>query len=206
MNEKFVDLTLAGRPVARADDLVRRYCGLTWSGGAPEVWAYKYFDDVATDPHEIGPADVTATAALHPQLSAADLRYFAAHSTDLEHFLAGLPQDIDLADASDGIIEQLTSLESVDGVSLGLATKVLHRKRPKLIPLVDRHVIDWYRPITGERSARRAWPRLIKELQADLQLNQSQFQEIHANVDPDLNTPLSSLRALDIALWMGSRR
>lgn len=34
----------AGREVPRALDRVRRYCGLPWSGGPPETWAWQFYD------------------------------------------------------------------------------------------------------------------------------------------------------------------
>ena len=63
------DLTLvcAGRPIPGARDQIRRYCGLSWSGGEPETWAYEYFDSTPTGPDDlVGPPDLLASAALHP--------------------------------------------------------------------------------------------------------------------------------------------
>ncbi len=194
-------LLCAGRVVPDAVDRIRRYCGLVWSGGGPEVWAYAYFDTLPTGPtDELGPADVLAAAALHPGLSRADLEYFVVARGRLEDWLAGLP-DVDLANAADDEVAGLRLLPALTGglVSLSLLTKVLHRKRPGLIPLCDRAILDWYRPITGARGE-KAWPALVDALQADLadQENAAVLATAPAGIRP--------LRALDIAVWMGASR
>lgn len=194
-------LVCAGRLVPDAVDRIRRYCGIAWSGGGSEVWAYAYYDTLPTGPlNELGPADVLAASALHPGLSRADLEYFVVARLRLEDWLAGLP-DVDLADAAEADVAGLRVLPTLTGglVSLSLLTKVLHRKRPGLIPLCDRSVLDWYRPVTGARGE-KAWPALLDALHADL-----------ANPDNDavLATAPSGirrLRALDIAVWMGTSR
>ena len=48
------------------------------------------------------------------------------------------------------------------GTSLSLASKVLHRKRTWLIPIIAPDVIDRYRPLTGQRRATEAWSPLLE--------------------------------------------
>ncbi len=194
-------LVCAGRPVPDAVDRLRRYCGLPWSGGGREVWAYAYFDTLPSGPpDELGPGDVLAAAALHSGLSRADLEYFVVARGRLEDWLAGVA-DVDLADAADDEITALRLLPAQTGglVSLSLLTKVLHRKRPGLIPLCDRAVLDWYRPMTGTRGE-KAWPALVDALHADLTNgdNGAVLATAPAAIRP--------LRALDIAVWMGANR
>lgn len=207
MAEDHPDLVLGGRPVQRAGDRVRRYCGLPWSGGADETWAYRYYDVVETDPHRFGPVDVVTAAALHPGLSRRDLTYFTAHSAELEEFLTLLPTNLTLQDADD---ETLVGLETAarwpDAPSFSLVTKVLHRKRPALIPLIDRHILDWYRPVTGERSATTGWPKILRWLRDDLALNAALLAEITAELESELGCAPTALRIADIALWMGGQR
>lgn len=70
------DLTLAGHRVEQAGDVIRRFCGLPWSGGPPETWASPYYDATMPADGLLRLTDVTAAAALHPGLSRADLRLF----------------------------------------------------------------------------------------------------------------------------------
>lgn len=199
-------LLLAHRPVHGSEDAIRRYCGLSWSGGGPEVWAYAYYDAVETDPQTLAPSDVTAAAALHPSLSRGDLEFFANRRADFEAWLAATPGDVQLADASDDDLAGLDPFGEVEGVSLALLTKVLHRKRPHLVPLVDRHVLDWYRPVTGERAAVAAWRPLLRALRDDLRTNASTLAALTERLGADMDTPPSQLRCVDIALWMGGHR
>jgi hypothetical protein len=88
-----------------------------------------------------------------------------------------------------------------------LLSKVLHRKRPSLIPLLDRHIIDWYRPVTGERSATLAWAPIIRAMQQDLvgDVNGS-LTEIADALRLELASPPPAIRLIDIAIWMGAQR
>lgn len=89
--------------------------------------------------------------------------------------------------------------------SLTLLTKVLHRKRPFLVPLIDRHVVDRYRPITGQRKPTAAWPGLVKALATDLDSNAAALAEIRAQLCSALGSDVSPLRLCDIAIWIEAR-
>lgn len=197
-------LLLAGRPFPDFLDAARRYCGLPWSGGAAETWAFPFFDAVATTLFDVEPADVTAASVLHPGMTRDDLHFFSEHRADLEGWLADLDPKASLADASQATIEYLERLTSFDAPSFTLLAKVMHRKRPGLIPLLDRHIIDLYRPITGERQATLAWPRLLIALRADLLANHELLTDAMARLAMEMPTPPTSLRIVDIAVWMRS--
>src|SRR4051794_29064258 len=81
-------LNLGGRHVPGAWDRLCRYCGLSWSGGPPETWAFRYFDAVETDGRSsIGPVDVLCAASLHPGLSRQDLSFFCVEANTLGAYL-----------------------------------------------------------------------------------------------------------------------
>jgi hypothetical protein len=187
-------LVLAGRSIDRAEDHLRRYCGLAWSGGAPETWAYAYFDALEdTDPNDVFPTDVLAAAALHPKLTRADLVWFVDHRHGLGTFLRATPEH-DLVDADPAILDSIPVLAG-GGVELSLLTKVLHRKRPGLIPMLDRRLLDWYRLYLTTRGA-AAWPQLVRALALDLARNHEQLERLRQVV------PLTHVRITDIAVWM----
>lgn len=201
-------LVLAGRIIPDPADRIRRYCGLPWSGGTPETWAFRYYDAVpSADPDRIDPVDVMVTAALHPGFSRTDLAYFTEEAGKLEAWLRSIPSDVDLADAGDDLVDYVAGLSTWDApVGLSLRSKVLHRKRPQLVPLFDRAVVDWYRPVTGERAAASAWAPLLRALRDDLALADSRaaIEEISAQVQGALEGPVPSpLRLADIVVWMG---
>lgn len=81
-------------------------------------------------------------------------------------------------------------------------SKVLHRKRPALIPLHDKFVRNAYIPSRIERSKGRGWAGYIRllmvELQADLRANPTGWNRLTEIPD---GGGLTNLRALDIIAW-----
>lgn len=203
-----IPIQVGGRNVPDALDRIRRYCGLTWSGGSPETWAYRYFDLVPSEqPDSVTSVDVLAAAALHPGLSRTDLAFFVERADDLSDWLRSIPVDAELRTADSNLLAHLDALIDFDGVSITLLSKVLHRKRPSLVPLLDRHIIDWYRPVTGERSATLAWAPIIRAMQQDLIADASgPLTAIADALRPELPTSPSAIRLIDIAIWMGAQR
>ena len=200
-------LVVGGQPLDDVTARIRRYCGLAWNGRAPETWAYRYYDMIDSDPHAIAPVDVLAASSLHPGLSRDDLAWFWDHARELTEWVNGFPTSAALATADDSTVERLGELaELFDGVALSLLTKVVHRKRPHLVPLIDRELIDWFRPATGERRAVSAWQPILRHLRADLAFNAAQLTDTSAALDAVLGRPLSHIRLIDIAIWMGGQR
>lgn len=196
-------LVLGGVTSPSALDHLRRYCGLPWSGGPPETWAFRYFDAIESDPDRLDSIDVVSAAALHPGVSRDDLTFFHDRRQDIEFWLHGIPLERQLGDAEGS--DELGELADFDPPSFTLLTKVLHRKRPRFVPMVDRHVLDRYRPTTGERRALPAWPGLVDALRADLRLNLVQLASISNALESELGQPVSPLRICDIVIWMDGR-
>ena len=197
-------------PFERALDDIRRYCGLPWSGGPPEVFAYRYFDALPErrEDDEVRPVDVLAAGALHPGLTKADLTYFVEARHQLREELAALPTGVDLGDAPREVVHRVLTLgERVQpACGLSLLTKVLHHKRPRLVPMLDRTLTDTYRRFSGERGA-KAWRPCVGLLQRDLAFeeNRKALSEIQRMLASELDAaPPSQLRLADIAIWMGS--
>jgi hypothetical protein len=82
-------------------------------------------------------------------------------------------------------------------------TKILHRKRPNLVPILDSKVFEFYmekRMPVGPYGAapRRLWPRL----QSELKQNRAWLDECASGRTTPDGRPLSLLRAADIVVWM----
>ncbi len=212
-----VPVVAAGREIPDALDRIRRYCGLRWSGGRPETWAWPYFDTVPTAHDDsVTAVDVLCAAALHPGLSRDDLAYFLERRDDVTAWLRVVPADRRLWELSEGDVQHIAALPvDLSGPSISLLSRVLHRKRPHAIPLVDRHVIDWYRPVIHKRAAIEAWEPLVRAMRieqldgerrsiTDIALGGLE-QELWPDANPDERPRLSWIRAVDIAIWMGSR-
>lgn len=200
-------LTLAGRRIDDAGDRIRRYCGVPWSGGPPETWAFPYYDAVESgDPEIVTAVDVLAAGVLHPGLQRSELAFFREQAQTLTEWLRSVPLEASLRDADDDLLNILDDLACwAVPVSLGLLTKVLHRKRPEVVPLLDRHVIDWYRPVTGERAASAAWSPLLRSLRADLSDNAATLDAMRTALTPHLPRVPTAVRLADITVWMGGR-
>ena len=206
-------IVAGGRPIPDAFDRIRRYCGLPWSGGERETWAWAYYDEIPTaHDNRVTPTDVVSAGALHPGLSREELTWFNARQADLQRWLQALPPGLDLAKASPPTVARVTSMpDALDGISVTLLSKVLHRKRPDLLPLLDRHIIDWYRPVTGARSAGQAWPLIVEAMHAEqaaqdrtgVLLALQALRDERGGRRRELR--ISWLRAVDIAIWMGAR-
>lgn len=204
------ELICAGRSVPNTRDQIRRYCGLPWSGGEPESWAYDYFDTVPTGPGDLpGPPDLLAAAALHPGFGRPEMAFFNGGGAEsVERWLTPLPSDLDLADANEAVLSHLGTLpEIADGTWLSVMSKVAHHKRPKLVPLFDRAIVDWYRPATGQRGV-AAWPALVRAMHADLAQpdNRMWLAGVREELALELSGPVpSDLRLMDISIWMSGR-
>jgi len=204
------ELMCGGRPVPDAHDNIRRYCGLAWSSGEPESWAYEYFDTVPTGPGDLpGPPDLLAAAALHPGFGRPEMAFFNdGGAAACERWLAPLPSALDLADADEGVMSHLETLSEIsDREWLSILSKVVHHKRPRLVPLFDRAITDWYRPVTGQRGV-AAWPALVRAMHSDLALpdNRSWLAGVRKELVLELSGVVpSDLRLMDIGIWMSGR-
>lgn len=103
-------LSLAGRSVPDAWDRIRRYCGLSWSGGSGETWAFRFYDLVESHQDRIEAVDVLAAASLYPGLSRADLSFFWDQADAISAWVTALPIEVDLRNADDDLLRELARL------------------------------------------------------------------------------------------------
>ena len=109
--------------------------------------------------------------------------------------LAAIPTDRDLWNAEPGALESAVALHhwliSLPGVGPVIASKLLARKRPRLIPIHDKVVLRVLAPPKD-----RFWATLAVALtEADLR------DEIEALRPPGADS-VSLLRLLDVAIWI----
>lgn len=74
-------------------------------------------------------------------------------------------------------------------------TKILHRKRPYLVPIFDSKVAQFYG--TTPAKPRELWPAL----QRDVQDHGPWLNQLAKGILTPDGRPLSRLRALDIVIW-----
>jgi len=99
--------------------------------------------------------------------------------------------------------------ESPDGVRMTILSKILHRKRPRMIPLWDAHSLTCYSrgysPVPEQRGRTRSAyaVNVARAMHADLRAARPLWQEMTTlSTDPEL----TELRALDIIAWTLGQR
>ncbi len=130
--------------------------------------------------------------------------------------IASLPA-VSLEAASDAVVEQVADLFAVldeapyagkggpSAIRGTIISKVLHRKRPDLVPLYDSRIFESYTAPGGiERSTHRSWREfmalLCRQMRDDLQAESAAFDDL-VGVAGDAGALLTRLRILDILVW-----
>jgi Family of unknown function (DUF6308) len=132
----------------------------------------------------------------------------------VEASLSQIPSHIDLLNITPGepipaetAIEQaIDSMCKVPRCKLAVATKILHKKRPGLIPIFDSFVAGHYRPrlTPAYRHASCSWGRkvtgLTRLVRADLDSVRDELQELRGALEEN-HTPLTGCRILNALMW-----
>lgn len=181
------------------------------------VTGFGHYDHLATGAPATGPlidADLLAPNLLNAPV---DLKRFAALQDlrdEMQAALDPIPAHADLAEADDETIELLGPLFAVldslaasrRGIGPVIYSKVLHRKRPGLVPIIDTNVMWCYchdherhAPVPIQRG--RNWAdftlALAYAMRTDLQHAPASWTELAAVASPSM----TRLRALDIVAW-----
>jgi Family of unknown function (DUF6308) len=148
-------------------------------------------------------ADLVAVSMLSVQVPPrAALRILLDECDSLSACLADIPADVDLADVDEAVVADGSAadrlwwqLYSYPGVGSVTAGKLLARKRPRLIPVLDGVV----RGVLGH-PGKGYWRDLRGELRADDGRLVTQLNEIrHA---AGLGESISTIRVFDVLVWM----
>jgi len=177
----------------------------------------------------LSPSDLFVSCSLSGRPNPFDRAYFTLFNEgkkiEIEKFLAKIPKksDIEYSDMSlnglGKVIEQLfEATVQVPGIQLPIATKILHKKRPNLIPILDRYVVKKYwgaeynqfYPITLRGKREDSTLNLFDQIKEDISRNRSilseganYFSEKNSEVGNDIFEALTPLRTLDIIIWCG---
>ena len=177
-----------------------------------EEWAY-YDGVVDAHPNQVVPLDVVVTLSVNSFLnSAARIRSVHRGLAEVcDPLLEAIPVDADLRTFDLSQIEGLLHAAcQVPWVLVPVATKVLHRKRPRLVPMLDNVVLGYYfeqlrRPeLVGrsqdkKRAAAAAMPA-VEAFLGDLNAAGPALAPI-ADSLAATGTPLTDLRLLELLLW-----
>jgi hypothetical protein len=183
-------------------------------------FSWRYYDGVQTDPDVIEPVDFAITIAMNSRATAGRMKCFMERSDPLGRLLRKVPRDIALAgDTPRGVLESVAELFDeackANGTALAVASKVLHRKRPALIPMLDQVIVDrHYLPALRGPSAPSwfsaewlklgSWsdPTQYMRLMADeLDNNRKALGEIREELPAMIPSTISDVRLLEAALY-----
>ncbi len=197
---------LSGCTINDPAERLRRFC-------AEE---YPYYDAIPSGaPGQIEPLNVLATVAVNAFYSANAAAIRRAHrglATACNPLLPAIPEDGDLLTFDPALTTVEGLLEAaiqVPGVLIPVATKVLHRKRPHLIPILDNVVLAHYLGTTPQRlpaatqdkqRAAGAAVRVLDQFRGDLRGAHQAIQTIRQRLLLD-GYDLSPVRILELLLW-----
>lgn len=183
------------------------------------TYAYPSYDGYETNGHQdrLCDGDLLAPQLLNVQVRIASFCEMKEHRAEIEHALAKVPLVEDIVDADDVDLQRVGAAFSIldsdhrpYGVRGTTLAKILHRKRPHMIPLYDQFVRQVYvgvgRPVANVSA--RSWQQFFTELatamQADLRSETRQWDGLAA-LAPESGPSLSRLRVLDILAWRAGR-
>lgn len=178
---------------------------------------YEYYDAVPQgDPNRVEPLDVLATVGINSRLDTAT-KVRTVHlgmSAVADSLLAGIAVDAELHSFGnlDPVHELLAAAMTTKFVLLATATKVLHRKRPGLIPILDSVVVAHYvhDDPTEKALLRRSWENrsaaadmgrlAVERLRKDLIDQFDSVDALQKRVASE-GYDLSHVRLTDILVW-----
>ena len=180
-------------------------------------FSWPFYDSLVTNGRSdvLVTGDYLAPALLGARVNADVMAGLVSLQQPLQEALAGLPPVEHLSDATDADCDVVAGLwavldrEHVETADIkpSLVAKVLHRKRPGLIPVWDSRVFTFYRDAGCVLVSRgeHCWEDYLRQLtlaiREDLRANPDAFAELTA-VAPSDGPALTPLRALDIVVWM----
>ena len=204
---------VGGREVAAS---VAREWVRSHLNGERGQFGYPSYDGYRTndDPWSICDGDLLAPVLLNVQVKISSFADLCACRHDLEVALRRVPLDLELTAADHaaltsigelfGVLDAKSRPRNVLGTTLA---KVLHRKRPRLVPLYDEQVRRVYQdgdeaplpPVAG-----RGWVEFMTLLAGRMKedLNHAvDFWDEATTLSPSGGPSVSRLRALDIVAW-----
>jgi len=152
-------------------------------------------------------ADLVAVSLLSVDVPGpAALRILGTRAAELNALLGEIPTDRELRDATDAEIgagspaDDLWTAVRESGVGRVTTSKLLARKRPKLLPVIDTVVKE----VLGHPSKASFWLTLRAALNAD----NGRLHDllVAARSEAGLSDEVSAIRCFDVVVWMIGKR
>jgi hypothetical protein len=178
---------------------------------------FAYYDALpSADPNRIDPLDVLATVAMNSRVDTAKKvrQVHEGMATRCNPLLPSMPEDANLLDLKKWrkpLRDLLDAAIQTPGVLVATATKVLHRKRRFLIPMLDSVVLRHY--LTANPSSYRDCVEsdyrnraadgamdAVVVFHGDLVAAQAEIESIRLSLDRQ-GFALSPVRILEVLVW-----
>lgn len=193
-----------GRSIDNPEERVREYCS---------VEIYEGYDNRHNINNKITLEDIKAADRIYAliRLYGRGLPERIVRSSEIPSALRNI-ENQDLGEIPDSewqktkkrLKKLLNSFLKIKGAGLAKATKVLHLKRPKLIPILDSFVMDFLMDVdTTQVSKSKSLQYGIKAIELarkDLRKNTAEFKKLQEEL-LDLPIPLTKVRLYDILCW-----
>jgi Family of unknown function (DUF6308) len=162
--------------------------------------AHSFDEGGAVSPNEFTDSDFLAVGFLDTPIKALSYRQLKERRTELTALLSKVSAKVPLWEMSGATYEAANSLNSalrdIDGLGPTRVSKLMARKRPRLIPILDSRVREFF-----EGQTENFWMPLSIALEDEVLR-----KDIDALQSGDETAyKLSTLRLLDIAIWMTQR-
>lgn len=180
-----------------------------------EEWPY--YDGIPDrDPSRVLPDDVLATVAMNSYITnAAQVR--AIHqglARKCDRLLERIPVEADLEKVEapyEPVLELLDAACSVRGVLVPVATKVFHRKRRSLIPMLDNVILFGYLDALGRKGlkartqegpgAAKVATFVLDAFRRDLIDARSELERAESRL-AGIGKPMTRVRILEVSVWI----
>jgi len=177
---------------------------------------YEYYDAIPSgDPFHVSPLDVLVTVSVNSFVNnAAKVRtVHRGLAAACDPLLRTIPVHADLRTFPvSGVRDLLHAAVQQRSVLTAVATKVLHRKRPALIPMLDSVLIGYYAAklsaprlvtwATGDKArAADAATVVLREFRADLIGVSEQLEDLRETAGSE-GYDVTAARILELLLWM----
>jgi hypothetical protein len=120
---------------------------------------YQGYDAVAVDPYTLSEADLHLANRMIARMGSSERAAVLGRSDAVRAALRDIPERATLTDPEPavpwGALRRLfAALEGLPGVGIARATKVLHKKRPALVPILDGVVAQYLEVVEGPTMGR----------------------------------------------------
>jgi len=172
---------------------------------------YATYDGVATTlDSSITIHDITLSVMMNSWLMAVGGRSIYRARERVGRALEHIPSDVSLLDGDEAIPWQkigalFSEFETISGAKLAVATKILHKKRPELIPMLDTQVRLYYERAFPDRDWRLSLGSLavalLRSFRDDLVAARQQVSVLRDELVP-AGFPLTHVRVLEALIWI----